>query len=315
MSAVDHELPNRSLHPATDMPQYYIRRDGEIYGPLSAAALRKAAAGGKVRADDRVSTSQTGPWRKAGSVANLFGDTTRPQDRQPPPPAADPTADFEDLIASSSTGEELEEQTRREAVPLQADEPPADGPDWEFEESEQSFGRDLLAEIVPREGMPREIQELIPADEEIYFADHPAKVVLYIRIALSVFAWFLLFLSYRGIAGFVTSSLVVRYVIPAGLLLMWLYLLYGSWVNTFYAITGKRVIYRGGWFNRRIRIIPVHNVQEVSVNTGLIDRWLNLNTVSFSSAASPAINVFGKTGISFRSVSSRHVLRALQRAG
>lgn len=295
------------------MPQYYIRRDGEIYGPLSAKELRQAAAGGQVQPDDHLSTSQTGPWRKAGSVSNLFGKQTPPRSRESPP-SADDTFDFEDMIASAFIAEEFEDRDDREAGSNQTDEPAGDEQDWATEDAENSFGRDLVEELIPRTGMPREIQELIPEDEEIYFADHPATVVLFIRVAFSIVAWFLAYLSYKGVADFVTSSLVIRYVIPIGILLFWLYLLFGSWVNTFYVITSKRVIFRGGWFNRRIKIIPVRNVQEISVNTGLIDRWLNLNTVLFSSAASSALNIFGKTGISFRSVNSRQVLRALQRA-
>ena len=58
-----------------------------------------------------------------------------------------------------------------------------------------------------------------------------------------------------------------------------------QWKNRYYVITNRRTIVSQGIFNIAIKIILNHNIQLISINTGIIDRMLNLNSVEFSSAA------------------------------
>jgi len=303
------------------MPEYYVRRDDQIFGPLSTKQLKQGAALGQVQHHDQISTSKQGPWHLAKSVPNLFPDP-EPEQQPPESPPSTPTADepeeFGWNFENNESEAEIEDSPAEEgAYEFQVREPATNERDEYQQQDRTPIGRELIEEIAPRVGMPREIKELITEDEEILFADHPSKVVLIVRCAIVAFV----FLVPAFPVLFLGDNSIV--MLGGGLLLacLWLYLIYGSWVNTFYVITGKRGISRDGWFNRSIKIIPLHNIQEISINTGLIDRWFNLNTILFASAASSSIPLplplpmVGQTGIQFRSVNSRTALKALQRAG
>jgi membrane protein YdbS with pleckstrin-like domain len=60
---------------------------------------------------------------------------------------------------------------------------------------------------------------------------------------------------------------------------------YYSWKNRYYIITPERTIVAQGIFNVAIKIIFNRHIQLVSINTGIIDRWIGLNTVEVSTAA------------------------------
>jgi membrane protein YdbS with pleckstrin-like domain len=94
-----------------------------------------------------------------------------------------------------------------------------------------------------------------------------------------------------------------------------------AWKNTFYVIARDKIVVRAGIFNRAIKIVWVKNVQEISINSGVVDRWLNLNTIHFSTASSGIGGMLfgwipGSTlgGIFFRHVELSKVLRALKSA-
>jgi hypothetical protein len=84
-------------------------------------------------------------------------------------------------------------------------------------------------------------------------------------------------------------------------------------------ITRDKIVVRSGIFNRAIKIAWVKNIQEISINSGVLDRWLNLNTIHFSTASSGLGGVLlgwipGSSlgGIHFRHVELKKVLRALK---
>ena len=98
-------------------------------------------------------------------------------------------------------------------------------------------------------------------------------------------------------------------------------LLHLSWKNTFCVIARDKIVVRAGIFNRAIKIVWVKNIREISINSGVVDRWLNLNTIHFSTASSGIGGVLfgwipGSTlgGIFFRHVEIIKVLRALKSA-
>lgn len=64
--------------------------------------------------------------------------------------------------------------------------------------------------------------------------------------------------------------------------------IYAAWKRTVYAISDRRTYAISGIFNIMVRVIPNNNVQSISINTGIVDRLLGLNTVVVNSAASGA---------------------------
>lgn len=90
------------------------------------------------------------------------------------------------------------------------------------------------------------------------------------------------------------------------------YLAHLHWKHRYYIITDSRTIVSQGIFNIAVRIVFNQNIQMISVNTGLIDRWLDLNTVELSTAgAGGGISIFAAfPGISSGNVQLRWVANA-----
>lgn len=55
---------------------YYLRRDGEVYGPAVPSQLIAAAGKGIIQPSDELSTSRAGPWRSAGTCVDLWVHTS-----------------------------------------------------------------------------------------------------------------------------------------------------------------------------------------------------------------------------------------------
>ena len=109
--------------------------------------------------------------------------------------------------------------------------------------------------------LPEKMRELIHSNEKILYASRPSKTALIINMI--VFG--------------------VLFAIPTlGLSLLFTYL---SWKNTYYVITKGRTIVMQGIFNVAVKILMNDNIQLISINTGIVDRWLGLNTVELSTAA------------------------------
>ena len=61
-------------------------------------------------------------------------------------------------------------------------------------------------------------------------------------------------------------------------------IVYFKWKNTYYIITDSKTFVMSGVFNVFIKIIRNDLIQIISINTGIIDRWLKLNSVQISTA-------------------------------
>ena len=219
--------------------------------------------------------------------------------------------------------------------------PPLDFPNSEKEsfgeppfghfESETAFStrtkglaKEVIEAVRPKIGeIPSDIAEVVDTNAIVY-ASHPsgtAKFLLRFMMLLATIPFLLLILFQIYYLLFVSSSLELM----LGILLSTIgvaipfVLLHLSWKNTFYVITRDKIVIRSGIFNRAIKIAWVKNVQEISINSGVIDRWLNLNTIHFSTASSGIGGLLfawipGSTigGIRFRHVELKKVLRALK---
>jgi membrane protein YdbS with pleckstrin-like domain/DNA-directed RNA polymerase subunit RPC12/RpoP len=164
-----------------------------------------------------------------------------------------------------------------------------------FTVKSRSLPSELKEELWQKSGMPRDIEELISPTETVLFSGNPAKMVLYFKMAGALLTGLL-----TGLPIYLVGAVIT---VP-----LFMYMAYIEWKNQFYVITSQRVITRCGWFNRKISLAPAINIQSVSINTGVIDRWLGLNTVHFLTAASSGF--FSAGSMSFKNVDSGSVLRA-----
>lgn len=97
-----------------------------------------------------------------------------------------------------------------------------------------------------------------------------------------------------GIAGYLTTLVgdgdVARWVtigiwVVAGLaILVWSVVPLARWLTTTYTVTTKRVLLTSGLITRVGRAIPLHRVNDVQFEKGLVDRMLGCGTLVISDA-------------------------------
>lgn len=188
----------------------------------------------------------------------------------------------------------------------------------------KGLAKEVVEAVRPRIGeIPSDIEEVLDPNHIVY-ANNPsgtAKVLKQIVLLICLFPFLLLILfqTYRLLSGdFSIGMLATIFLEWFGLAIPFV-LLHLSWKNTFYVITRDKIVVRSGIFNRAIKIAWVRNIQEISINSGVVDRWLNLNTIHFSTASSGLGGLLlgwipGSTlgGIYFRNVELKNVLRALK---
>lgn len=236
-----------------------------------AFTLRPSAARGATRiycpqCDGRVRIPASATGRTARCPH--CGATVYPN--QPPAPAAAPTAAPEHEPPGK---------------------PPGDNWDGEAGGSD-AFGSfaDALPEMsltarVNTKDLPKRIREIVWRNEEIVYASRPA----YSALVLSLFKVCLVYtvpiifsvaaIASEGAAGAVAAIPVcVAFVFTFAAA-------YLHWHNQYYVITRQRTIVSTGIFNVSIRVIRNDQIQLITINTGIIDRLLNLNTVVLYSSA------------------------------
>jgi len=144
--------------------------------------------------------------------------------------------------------------------------------------------------------MPTKVKELLHEDEKILYASRPSENALKISMIVNGIVW-----------GAIGLSLFygVIIVLPVALLCT-----YYSWKNKYYVITDTRTIVAQGVFNIAIKIINNKNIQIVCINTGVVDRWLNLNSVELSTAGQGggSAGVLSSFGLSKGSVTLKQVV-------
>jgi uncharacterized membrane protein YdbT with pleckstrin-like domain len=76
----------------------------------------------------------------------------------------------------------------------------------------------------------------------------------------------------------------IKFVLSLGLSLMW-------WLGTKLSVTDRRVIWKKGLFGMRERSIPLRQVQDVSVQQGILGRMFGYGTVRIESAGGPRTEI------------------------
>jgi membrane protein YdbS with pleckstrin-like domain len=140
--------------------------------------------------------------------------------------------------------------------------------------------------------LPMKIKELFFSNEKLEYASRPAKIILIVQLvvfggpcaigmlgALMAMIGNLLRGSASGFVGFLFCLLIL--VFFGGLIFM----IYLRWKNQYYVITNERTFAAQGILNVAIKVIFNRHIQMISINTGIVDRWLGLNSVQLSTAA------------------------------
>ncbi|GEM_PF-5221691 len=176
---------------------------------------------------------------------------------------------------------------------------------------------ELRDELVPRKLIPSGIKELVSDDEDWLFSGNPSKTVLYVRLVLAFLGGIAFnppMIARISLEQNTTIISLLLFALAALWFLGSLYMAYVSWKSTYFAITSRQVISRTGWFSHRTRMAPTHNIQMVDIKSGIIDRWLGLNSVVFETAAAAGYGLLRTGVIHFASVHSDEVLTAFGRS-
>ncbi|SFH58705.1 PH domain-containing protein [Planctomicrobium piriforme] len=294
------------------MDEWFFEEQGKKYGPIALTVLQKLVKNGRVTPATPVREGRTGPWvQAADSAADLFPGHA---------------------VEQAAVG--VDENVYRVApvfgTPVDAGDESDSSEDWvhakldtsdyalhsqdtahDFSGRSRALPSELAADLVPKSGVPKELKELLASDEKVIYLERPSITVLYVRLAMTC-GWGLVVCLAIGLAG--SESLLMRLILIVVSSLAFItlpgYLCYLDWANRIYAVTSSRLFLRWGVLDRRIRIAPVRNVQMISINTGVVDRWLNLNTVRFYTAANAGYLDVGGTSLQFRWIDSRKAVRA-----
>jgi membrane protein YdbS with pleckstrin-like domain len=131
------------------------------------------------------------------------------------------------------------------------------------------------ANLNPRVAMgeiPKRVRDVLWDDEVPIYAARPAQSALVLSMILSGILW--------GIIGLSIFYVGILLTLPLGLVIT-----YYSWKNRYYRLTSERTIVAQGIFNVAIQILFNRHIQMVSINTGIIDRWIGFNTIEVSTAS------------------------------
>ncbi|WP_437194567.1 PH domain-containing protein [Planctomicrobium sp. SH527] len=287
--------------------EWFFKEGQKTYGPVELHLFQKLIDKGRITNDTLVRQGKTGKWTRFDDLGDSAQADTDYAVSPPSLPSAsygppdDPWGSQSESVTASqahhSNGNSVEHAYLE--------------PSPSFSERSRQIGGEVLADLLPRSVLPKELKELIGPREKLLYADRPSETVLYLRIALA---------SIIGILqniGILLSSeipifveLILLLFTNAFLVALPAYCVYLDWANRYYVITNHRLFVRWGVFNRRIQIAPIRNIQMMSINTGIIDRWLNLNTVHFHTAANSHILSREGTSLYFRWIDSSKALRA-----
>lgn len=158
-------------------------------------------------------------------------------------------------------------------------------PDYDYPSTSLSFDKKIL-------DIPDRLRSYLYDGEKVLYAERPSSRVLKMQLWV---LWSLLFLLFLftfllqrlvggdltgSIGGFLLSSVI--FSIPFA---VWSIVIYFIWRYRFHLITDSRTIIAQGIFNQSITIISNRHIQLVSINTGLIDRLLQLDTIELATSA------------------------------
>jgi len=81
----------------------------------------------------------------------------------------------------------------------------------------------------------------------------------------------------RGAATFTAIALLL--VVVAAIAVRWL-----AWRRTAYALDRDRILVRGGWWNRRLLVLPLARIQSIDIQESFVSRWFGISNMLFGVA-------------------------------
>ena len=127
--------------------------------------------------------------------------------------------------------------------------------------------------------LPDRINSLLHQDEKILYASRPSLSSCIAVMLFSLIGNLPIMGALFAAGGLIAMSGTIITVAIS------LTICYYSWKNKYYVITDSRTIISQGIFNVAIKIILNSNVQLISINTGIIDRYLKLNSIELATSA------------------------------
>jgi membrane protein YdbS with pleckstrin-like domain len=238
---------------------YELQRGGVSLGEFSSAELRTMAKQGDLKPDDMVrSLGSSYKWIKAGGIKDLGLST----------PQAD---DVQITSAPTKTHTPITEESVGAVM----------------ERSGEMVSELAEALSYNREELPARLTAFMQDSDPMQYCSRPSKLALILSLVvrLGLFAVvevvILITILLEGTAGRLASAFILILIIM-GFSAFFMYL---GWKNTFYVITKTRTLMMIGIFNVKITIIMNKHVQIISINTGIVDSWLGLNTIDVYTAA------------------------------
>jgi|GEM_PF-4773911 len=274
--------------------EWHYARNGSQYGPINARDLKLMASSGKLRPTDTVWKSGMTEPVTASRVKGLF--STLDDGSSVPPPL--PT------IAAAASNDSFGAVSSRPELPTDGygsygigtpytddsfDDLPVDATAFATDSSGPANASARGAHpTVSLVRIPDRLRRYIQNRETVLYASNPsssARVLSMILVSAIPGVPLIFFLLGAILAGEFTTLILG---LIAGLLLVSLfaYIAHLHWKHQYYIITDSRTIVSQGIFNIAVRVVFNRNIQMIAVNTGLIDRWLDLNSVELSTASS-----------------------------
>jgi putative membrane protein len=105
----------------------------------------------------------------------------------------------------------------------------------------------------------------------------------------------------------VATMLLPGYALAIVVLIGLVVVRWRGWRRTLYALDGDRLLIRGGWWRRRIVILPLAKIQSVDLTESFVSRWFGIAGLGFG--------VAGGSGFSAHAIPAlpRETARALRR--
>lgn len=121
------------------------------------------------------------------------------------------------------------------------------------------------------DSIPAHVSDLIHPNERILYAARQSTAALMLSMLRAAVFGLIVGLPLYFVGALLTVPL-------------FLVIAYMMWSRNFYVITNSRTIVATGIFNIGLKIVPNDNIQMMSINTGVIDRWLHLSSIVLSTA-------------------------------
>ena len=83
----------------------------------------------------------------------------------------------------------------------------------------------------------------------------------------------------ESLGAMLITSLIFLTIMIVGITVRWL-----AWRRSAYALDGDRILVKGGWWKRRIVILPLAKIQSIDIQESFVSRWFGISSMQFGVA-------------------------------